>query len=221
MAEYVRVPEKGVFPIGGLDFRAGAFVEPLSCVLHGLERVGVEVADRVLILGAGPIGLLLMKVALIRGASSVTMVDRNTSRLENARIEGGPTVAIAAGIDSLPADHFDLVVDATGVTALMGQTTRWARHGGRILLFGVPANGARLETDAFAIFRKGLSLISSYTSVRNSQEALRLLESGRVDVGRLVSHVLPLADFTKGVDMLERNGQAVMKILLAPGEGRA
>jgi D-arabinitol dehydrogenase (NADP+) len=81
MAQCTTAPEKVVFPIGDLSFEAGAFVEPLSCVLHGLERLDPEMADKVVILGAGPIGMLLLQGVRLRGASQVTVVDKNEARL--------------------------------------------------------------------------------------------------------------------------------------------
>ena len=215
MAEYVLAPAKAVFGIGDLPYRAGAFVEPLSCVLHGMQRAEPRLADDILILGAGPIGILLQKTALVLGASSILAVDRSSSRLALAAAEGATSTL--ASIDDIPLDRFDLVIDATGVPAIMEKTTRWARPGGRILLFGVPPAGSRLSLDAFAIFRKGLALLSSYTSVRNSIQAVRMLRSGKIDVGPLVSHELPLERFAEGVEMIEKGAAGVLKVLMAPG----
>ncbi|MCP4592501.1 MAG: alcohol dehydrogenase catalytic domain-containing protein, partial [bacterium] len=84
MAQYVAVPEKSVFAIGDLPFELGAFVEPLSCVLHGVERAQVCLADRVAILGAGPIGILLLQTVRLQGAVHITMVEKNPARAELA-----------------------------------------------------------------------------------------------------------------------------------------
>jgi len=216
MAELVLAPENAVFSIGSLPFRAAAFVEPLSCVLHGMQRADPRPADRILVVGAGPIGILLMKTALVMGASSLLVVDRNRERLARAKLEGGAVVDTLDETGGIPAERFDLVVDATGVPALMEQTTRWARPGGRILLFGVPPAQSRISLDAFPIFRKGLTLLSSYTSVRNSLQAVRLLESGRIDVSALVSHELPLEEFAAAVEMIESGSEGVMKVILHP-----
>lgn len=216
MAEYVLAPEKAVFAIGGLGFAAGAFVEPLSCVLHGMQRVSPQVADRILILGAGPIGMLLLKASIAMGASSVTVVDRSASRLELAAAENRGIVAALSSIDAATREGYEIVIDATGAPAIMQRTPDWAIPGGRILLFGVPPAGAALALDAFALFRKGLTLMSSYTSVRNSIQAVRMLQSGRIDVSSLVSHELPLGRFVEGVEMIEKGRSGVLKVLMAP-----
>src|SRR5512138_2020189 len=72
MAQYVLAPEKAVFDIGDLPFEQGAFMEPLSCVLHGVGRLGPALADGVALLGAGPIGCLLLQALRAAGASRVT-----------------------------------------------------------------------------------------------------------------------------------------------------
>lgn len=104
MAQYVAVPESAVFDIGDIPFEIAAFMEPLSCVLHGIERVGIRMGDRVLILGAGPIGILLLKSVLLRGVVEVTVVEKNPARREFAQRLGlkrrFPTCAIRNAIIS-------------------------------------------------------------------------------------------------------------------------
>jgi 2-desacetyl-2-hydroxyethyl bacteriochlorophyllide A dehydrogenase len=214
MAEYAVVPEKGVFHIGSLPFLAGAFVEPLSCVLHGVERARIRLADKVLILGAGPIGILLSKVIQLQGASQITQVDTNQARLELAKQHGA--AAVAGSLDELEQDAYDVVVDASGAVFLMEKALNFVRKGGTVLWFGVPPRNATIQLPAFTIFEKGLFLLSSYTSVRNSIQAVRLLEQGKIDVSQLVSHQLPLAEFAKGVEILEKGCEAVLKVLVLP-----
>ena len=214
MAQFAAVPEKAAFSIDTLPFAAGAFVEPLSCVLHGVQRTGFSLADRVLIMGAGPIGILLLKAILLEGASSITSIDKNAARLELARTSGAARVA--SSFEDLPEDGFDVVVDATGVPAVMEKTLAFARSGGRVLLFGVPPRTSRISFDAFTIFRKGLTILSSYTSVRNSIQAVRLLESGRIDVSSLVSHEMPLTGFRQGIELIEQGKEGVLKVLMRP-----
>ncbi len=214
MAQYVAVPEKAVFSIGALPFELGALMEPLSCVLHGVERARIRLADRVAVLGAGPIGILLLQVVRLQGAAQVTAVEQNPARAELALAFGA--YRCAPDLDSLDEDSFDVVVDATGAIPLMERTVDLARHGGTVLLFGVPPAGKRMELEAFQIFRKGLTILSSFTSVRNSHQALALLESGRVDASALISHRLPLAEFERGVELIEGGLDEVRKVLILP-----
>jgi D-arabinitol dehydrogenase (NADP+) len=214
MAQYVLVPENAVFSIGELPFEEGAFVEPLSCVLHGIERARIRLGDRVALVGAGPIGLLLLQAARIQGASSITAVERQPARAAAAAAYGAERVLGDMG--DLDADSYDVVIDATGVIPLMARAIDYTRPGGTVLLFGVPPAGKNIEFEAFKIFRKGLSVLSSFTSVRNSIQAVALLHSGQVDVSGLVSHHLDLGDFQHGIELIEQGREKVMKVMLMP-----
>jgi 2-desacetyl-2-hydroxyethyl bacteriochlorophyllide A dehydrogenase len=214
MAQFTTLPEKAAFDVGDLPFEQAAFVEPLSCVLHGLERLQIASADRVAILGAGPIGLLLLQGARLNGASHVTVVDKNAARVSFAGQSGADE--ILTELDELTPDGYDAMIDATGVIAVMRRAIDFARPGGKVLLFGVPPAGQEMCLEAFKIFRKGLTLLSSFTSVRNSYQAVNLLRTGRVRVDQLVSHRLPLEEFQRGISVIEAGSEGVKKVMILP-----
>ena len=213
MAEYVIAPEKAVFNIGELEFEEGAFVEPLSCVLHGVQKTCIRLADRVVILGAGPIGILLLQAVNVQGAQSVTVVELDQARAEAAQTVGADQ--IYRSLDGLPKDAFEVVIDATGVIPVMKRTPEFTREGGKILLFGVPPK-TNIEFDAFTLFLKGLTILTSYTSVRNSLQAIDLLKNKRINVKPLISHRLPLAKFEHGVNLIKNKQENVKKVLITP-----
>jgi 2-desacetyl-2-hydroxyethyl bacteriochlorophyllide A dehydrogenase len=214
MAQHVCVPEKSAFDIGDLAFERAAFMEPLSCVLHGVERLDLAIASRVAILGAGPIGMLLMQAIRLRGAAEVTVAEKNPDRAAFARQAGADRSV--GSLDELPRDSFDAVVDATGAVEGMSRAPEFARPGGKVLLFGVPPAGEKLAIEAFPIFRKGLTILSSFTSLRNSYQALDLLASGRISVDALISHRLPLEEFQRGIEIIEGGRENVRKVMILP-----
>ena len=214
MAQFVCAPEGAVFPIGDLSFEEAAFMEPLSCVLHGVEQVKPGLADTVLLIGAGPIGLLLLQSFLVEGCSSVHVVDRDQDRL-NTALEMGAS-RITTDLDSLDKEAYHIVCDATGVTALMEKTLDYVRPSGRILWFAVPHVDATVSLPPFKMFEKEISIFSSYTSCRNSWQALHLMQNGRIKVKDLVSHKLPLEEFEKGLKILETHSEPAMKIMIMP-----
>jgi len=216
MQEYVAVPEKAVFSVGDLPFDQGAFVEPLSCVVHGIERAKIKLGDSVAILGAGPIGDLILEMARLQGASHVTMLENNPGRAELARRLGSDRVVDQ--LDDLIPEKYDVVIDATGVIAVMNRTIDLVRRGGTVLLFGVPPAGKKLELDAFEIFQKGLTLLSSYTSIRNSFQAINLLQTGQINVEPLISHHLLLNELPDAFKMIESRDEAVRKVIILPNE---
>jgi D-arabinitol dehydrogenase (NADP+) len=214
MAQVVSVPEKSAFDIGDLPFEQAAFMEPLSCVLHGLERLDLAAAARVAILGAGPIGLLLLQGLRLRGAAEVVAVDKNPDRAALAGSLGADRSLTS--LDELERDAYDAVVDATGAVTVMGRTLDFARPGGKILLFGVPPSGQTMTVEAFPIFRKGLTILSSFTSLRNSYQALGLLKSGRVRVAGLISHRLSLEELQRGIELIVNGSERVCKVMILP-----
>lgn len=214
MAQYVCAPEKAVFSISDLPFEQGAFVEPLSCVIHGIERAQISLADHVVILGAGPIGLLLMQMARLQGAAKIIMLENNPGRVDLARKMGADQVV--ERMEDLQLNAYDVVIDATGVIPVMNRSIDFVRSGGRVLLFGVPPSGQKLELDAFKIFQKGLTILSSYTSVRNSIQAVDLLQTGKVKVEPLISHRLPLEKLLPGLELMEKRDPSVKKVMILP-----
>jgi 2-desacetyl-2-hydroxyethyl bacteriochlorophyllide A dehydrogenase len=216
MEEYVTAPEKAVFGIGDLPFEQAAFMEPLSCVVHGIERARIDLADNVAILGAGPIGDLMLQVARLQGAVHITLLESNPGRAELARQLGADQVV--GNMESLQLNTYNVVIDATGVIPVMNRAIDFARPGGTVLLFGVPPSGVNLEFEAFKIFQKELTLLSSYTSVRNSFQAVSLLQTGQVQVEPLISHRLPLKELPRALEMIESHDPAVKKVIILPAE---
>jgi 2-desacetyl-2-hydroxyethyl bacteriochlorophyllide A dehydrogenase len=214
MAEFVTAPEENTFDIGTIPFETAAFMEPLSCTVHGLGKVDFSLSNRIAILGAGPIGLLMIGLVKRLGSIEVTVVEKNRARLELAGESGADF--IEDDIDGLRGDYYDVVVDATGSIPVMRRTLEFVRHGGIVLLFGVPPMGTPMEIDPFLIFRKGLTILSSFTSVRNSYQAVSLLQAGAVDSGRLISHRLALEEFQRGVEIIEAGAEEVKKVMILP-----
>jgi len=107
-------------------------------------------------------------------------------------------------------------VDATGAVAVMSRTLDFARPGGRILLFGVPPSGQKMTVEAFPIFRKGLTILSSFTSLRNSYQALDLLKNRRILVEKVISHRLPLEALQQGIQLIEKGSEPVYKVMILP-----
>jgi D-arabinitol dehydrogenase (NADP+) len=217
MEEYVIVPEKAVFSIGELPFEHGAFMEPLSCVVHGIERAHIGLADHVAILGAGPIGNLMLQMARLQGAAQITVLETNPGRAEFARQLGADLVV--SDLEDMQTDTYDIVIDATGAIPVMNRTIDFVRKGGTVLLFGVPPSGRNMELEGFKIFQKGLTVLSSFTSVRNSFQAVGLLQSGQIQVEPLISHRLPLREMPRALEMIESRDPAVKKVLVQPNEG--
>ena len=132
-AEYVTIPEENVYMLPeNLSFSKGALSEPFACAVHVCRLVNVSPADRMLIVGAGPIGLLTLRTAIIFGLNEIVVIHLNEERLEIARELGG--VAIRS-LDELSEDYtdgsFDVAVDAVGADVTRQQCIEATKPGAR------------------------------------------------------------------------------------------
>jgi D-arabinitol dehydrogenase (NADP+) len=206
-AEYVLAPEGNVFAIGELDFSAAALVEPLACVVWGLKRVQIQPADSVLILGAGPMGCLMLQAVKHSGAAQVVVSDVNPQRLALAEQLGAvPVVANgkqANALRALAPDGFHVVADATGIPKVLQSAFDYVRPRGKVWVFGVCPAGERAEFIPYDVFRKDLSIIGSFALNRTFPEAIALIQSGAVQVEPLISHRLPVDEFEQGLALAE------------------
>lgn len=193
MAEYVVVNERGAFDIGNLSFVEGALVEPLSCVVHATERLGVGWAEHVLILGAGPIGILMGRLIKARGAARIDYLERSPGRLARAAAMGLGEVYSNSG--DIADKVYDAVADASGSSALVAEAAnRLTRPRGRVLVFGVPHKSGQIALDHFRVYREEISVIASFTSLKNSIQAIDLMKSKTIDVSDIVSHQIKLSE---------------------------
>lgn len=216
-AGWLSVPERVVVPIGDLSFAEGALVEPLACVVWGLERIRVRVGDQALVFGAGPMGCLLAQAVKAAGASRVAMVDVAPARLALARSLGADLTVTPDELDRLREFAplgFELVAEATGVPAVLESAIDFARPGGTVWVFGVAPGDARARVSPYALFRRDLSLVGSFAVNQTVPRAVALLRGGALNVAPLVSHVLPIESFADGLHLAAHDPER-MKIQFA------
>ncbi|MGB1287978.1 MAG: zinc-dependent alcohol dehydrogenase family protein, partial [Aggregatilineales bacterium] len=187
-AEYVNVPAKAAYKLpDSLTNAQAAFVEPLACVVWALKRVRVSPADRILIIGSGPMGILLLQALRHGGASQITMVDKQPGRLELASQYGATQTLIADENqhDQLKAwtpHGYDIVIDATGVPAVIEGAFQHLKVRGQYLQFGVTPMGAKVQISPYDIFHKDWTIIGSFALCYTFLPAIAWLESGAIDV---------------------------------------
>lgn len=196
-AEYCVVDQSAAHKSGDLPFDIAALAEPMGCVLNGMEAARSDRAETALIFGAGPMGLLMAMALKARGASAVTLVDRDDSRLALADSLGFPTLAAGGAELAGMKQAVDLVVDATGVPAVAATLVDYTANGGTCHFFGVCPSSARIEVAPFEIFRRQLSLVGSHSLNHNIPQALDALRAIGPEVRRLISHSLPFDEIVQ------------------------
>lgn len=200
-AEYVAVPAANLYRFEeGLGWSAGALVEPLACVVHGIARLALAPGSDVLILGAGTIGLLLLQTALSSGAASVFVVDPEADRRAlAAELGAAETGELVEALVEAHHGGFEYVIDATGVAAATEKGVAALCRGGTLLVFGVTPQDERLALSPFSVYNDEITIIGSMAVLSSFEPALNLVRSGRVAVERFVTHTFALGDFAAAV----------------------
>jgi len=209
----------------GLPFSHAASAEPLACAVRGVEVAGVAAGQPVAVIGAGPIGLMLVALCRLAGAR-VVAAGRRPERLA-AALALGAQAAVSAGPDadlgarlraaSPEAGGFDVVIEASGSVAGSEAAIAAVRKGGRVNLFaGCPAD-ARVGLDVARLHYEELTLTSSFHhDPRAFREALRLIAERRVDPAAWITAEAPLAELPDVLrDLAE--GAGGLKTAIVPG----
>jgi L-iditol 2-dehydrogenase len=213
-AEYILLPshivKQNVFrKPEGLPFEEAAFLEPLSCVVHGLEPVSLKKDDHALVIGAGPIGLLHLLLLKNMGVK-VSVADKHDRKLRIAKELGAHSVSKADRIDALKKRDgngigFDYVFECTGMPEVWESSVNYVRRGGTVVLFG----GCKAETtvtyDAGKLHYDEITLrgVFHYTPP-DVKKAYALLCGGRLGISRLISGRYPLRQTQKAFDKLSK-----------------
>ncbi|MGH2930867.1 MAG: zinc-binding dehydrogenase, partial [Solirubrobacteraceae bacterium] len=204
-AEFAAVPATNAYRLPETVLTEdGSLVEPLACCVRGIDQARIGLGDLVAVLGAGPIGCLLIQLARIQGAGTILAVEPDEARRHHAISAGadltcGPDEAVAV-LQELRDPAADVVIEASGRT----QTAEWAiglvRRGGTVVLFGVYPEQERLSVSPFRVNEDELRIVGSLNNPNTHQRAIDLLASGRVSLDGMITHRLGLEDLRSAME---------------------
>jgi 2-desacetyl-2-hydroxyethyl bacteriochlorophyllide A dehydrogenase len=211
-ADFVAVPASNAYAIPDtMGWGAAALVEPLACVVHGLRRLSMPAGSDLLVVGAGTIGLLLVQAARRSGAAQVSVIDPDPARRRLAGDMGADVTA--ASLDELMGDRrdaFEFAIEATGVPAAAQTALDSLGRGGTMLVFGVAPPQALLPLSQFRVYNDEITVLGSMAVLNTFEPAMRLMASGAIDSEAMLTHTLPLAQFTDAVQLVrDRTGLKV------------
>lgn len=218
-----QVERDSIFRIpDGVSFDRASLGEPLSSVFACQENIDVTLGDTVVIIGAGPIGCFHAKLAKLRGAKRVIMVEINDDRLAMAKRFG-----VDESINSLKTDPIeeikrltdgqgaDKVISANPSTKAQAQSIFMAKKGGIVVFFGGVPKGSLTEIDTNHIHYWNLWIYGHYgASSCQVQRAFELAISDSFNAEDFITHTLPLSEINQGIE-LTRSGKAI-KVVLHP-----
>jgi L-iditol 2-dehydrogenase len=235
-AEYILVPKRIVrrntylIP-DHLTFAEAALIEPLACVLHGLDALDLRLGDTAVVLGCGPIGLLFINTLTLRGLNVIAS-DRHASRLAAARHFGAVATVNAVGMEHALDEQVaavraltagergaPIVIEAVGRAETWQAATRMARRGGQILLFGGAKAGTALPMDATALHYDELTIKGVFHHTpRHIHVALHLIASGGINARDYLTADRPLAETVAALeDNDEGAWRGIKTVILPPG----
>ena len=219
-AEYVIMREKQVYKVADeLSFIEAAMAEPISCCLHGIDLCNIKAGDTVLVIGGGPIGMIMMQLAKNAGASKVIMSEPVEEKREQV-LKLGATKTIDPLHEDVEAvlaeycENVNVVIECVGNVHTQADAVRFAGRGATIMYFGLAAPEESFPIRPDDIFKKELHITSSYINPYSFERAIQILESGTVELESLITNVVPLDDiadvFTK--PEYRRTGKVMIQI---------
>jgi L-iditol 2-dehydrogenase len=218
--EYLVVPKRNVYRIADtVSFEEAAILD--MEVYNAVRKCGVESADRVLILGAGPIGLIACQVVHILGAGHVTLCDVLIARLDTARAIGmaddyllGDESGEYAIIGSERAEGYDVVIDCAGTAQSAKRALSIVRPSGRVLFYGVHEHPID-SFDLNQIVLKDLVVLGAQSDRNGWEEVIDLVTSGTLDLRSLITHRFSLEEGRSAYDLVGKREESVIKAVLA------
>ncbi|WP_062985552.1 zinc-dependent alcohol dehydrogenase family protein [Nocardia anaemiae] len=215
MAEYVAVPVANCYRLPEtLSLTHGALVEPLSCAVHAFDVLPHALGAHYLLYGAGTMGLLMLQLARVAGAASVSVVDVNTDRLPVA-IELGADAAATTADDFDRSRGWEVVIDCTGAIAAIEDGLGRVRRGGVFQQFGVAPGAATASISPFRIYNDEITIVGSMAVLHSFGRAVELMGRGAIDANTIITHSFGLDEFP---DALETFRAGIgRKIQLRPG----
>lgn len=219
-AEYVIMHEKQVYTFSeDLSFIEAAMTEPVSCCLHGIDLCNIKAGDTVLVMGGGPIGMIMLQLAKNAGASKVILSEPVEEKRELAMKLGATKTInpIEEDVQAVLADYcknVDVVIECVGNVHTQADAIRFAGKGATIMYFGLAAPEDSLPLKPDDIFKKELHITSSFINPYTFERAIQVLESKALDLESLITNIVPLDDiadvFTK--QEYRRTGKVMIQI---------
>lgn len=217
MAEYVVVPRQSLYKVAqSVPAHIAALAEPFACVINAAGKIAVQPSDYVVIMGAGPIGLLFTALLSASGASKLIVSEPSEYRRAAAKEVGADIVVhpdeLQATMEREMPQGADVAVEAVG--PLLPEAITLVRSGGRVLQFGHDET-VNPAIPVGEMLKKEVVVHGAFIGRHSFEKTARIMESGKLPLERIVSHRMPLSKVHEAIELL-RAGKA-LKVVLTPG----
>lgn len=198
-AEYCAVPQSQVYKFtDGTEFTKAAMTEPVACCLHGIDMCDIEPGAKVLVIGGGMIGLLMLQLAKIKGASKLALIEPIESKRELALKLGADIVIDPVNENAKEVlikngmERITTVIECVGKPVTMKQAIELAGNKSTVMLFGLTKPQDEISIKPFEIFKKEITIKASFINPYTQKRALSLIDSGKIDVSSMVYKFIPV-----------------------------
>ena len=207
-AQYSRIPASQAFKLEPtVPWEAAAMAEPLACCLHGIGLAGIQVGDKVCVVGGGAIGLLMVQLAKLSGASQIVLSEPNEKRRQVGLQLGANTALDPTRPDAQEAfapvlgGGANVVIECVGNVPAVKSAFQFAGKGATVLLFSVPKVDATFDLPLFDVYKKELTIKGSFVNPDTHARAVALINSGKVDFGPIITHRFTLDQLPEAIAM--------------------
>ncbi len=222
-AEYCYVPQAQCYKLAPeVPLALGAMAEPLACCLHGIDRAGLRIGDTVCVIGGGAIGLMMVQLAKLAGASTVVLSEPVALRREIGLSVGADYVVdpVRESLkerlsDVLHVEGADCVIECAGSAAATAQAFEAAKRGSCLLLFSVPKAGSTHPLNLEDVYQKELTIVGSMINPDTHLRAVQMINAGRIQLAPLITHRFPVEQVKEAI--LTQMSSESIKVIVGNG----
>ena len=216
LSEQFTAPATVVYKLpDNVSLKDAAAIEPISCAVHGVDLLKLRPYQKALVIGDGFMGQLFAQIVQAYGVHQVDLAGIFDEKLKRNQELFGVTNVYNTTREAIPAESYDVIIEAVGLPATQAQAVAAAKKGAQVLMFGVGPQEAHFEMNTYDIYKKQLTIQGSFINPLTFKDAISLLESGKMNVAPLISHELGLEEVQ---DFLDGKIQGVSKAVVKVGE---
>ncbi|MFW5980609.1 MAG: NAD(P)-dependent alcohol dehydrogenase [Halanaerobiaceae bacterium] len=212
--EYVNYPADFVYKLpDNVSYEEGAMIEPMVVGMNAAQKADITLGDKVIILGAGPIGLVTLQAVKAAGSSDITITDINQMRLDKAEELGATRTINVQNEEIKDAGEYDVVLEAAGVINTTQQTADLVKRGGRIVLIGMTPEES-FDYPVSKILSKEATVKGIFRYANLYKRAIKMIKAGQVELESMISDRFNFKQLPEAFTYADKNREETIKVMI-------